>query len=90
VLQVTAAHLTTLEETVPAIKLLTQALDKGSYIASQKRIHAAISLTAEERYMEFYKQNPVFFQRFPQNMIASYLGVSPETLSRIRKAAAHK
>lgn len=87
VLQISFANLTNIKETVPIMKLLTHALDKGSYIASQKRIHAAISLTAEERYLELYKQNPVLFQRFPQNMIASYLGVSPETLSRIRKNA---
>jgi CRP-like cAMP-binding protein len=90
VLQVTFANLNTLKETVPTMKLLTQALDKSSYIAAQKRIHAAISLTAEERYLELYKRNLVFFQRFPQNMIASYLGISPETLSRIRKNAVIK
>jgi CRP-like cAMP-binding protein len=89
-LQITAANLAHIKETVPAMKMLTDALDKGSYIASQKRIHAAISLTAEERYLEFYQQHPVFLQRFPQNMIASYLGVSPETLSRIRKNSLQK
>jgi CRP-like cAMP-binding protein len=47
----------------------------------------AISLTAEERYEDLVRTHPHFFQRFPQNMIASYLGISPETLSRIRKMA---
>lgn len=66
---------------------MTQELDKRGQIANQKRIHGAISLTAEERYLELLKTHPVFFQRFPQNMIASYLGISAETLSRIRKNA---
>ncbi len=66
---------------------MTQELDKRGQIANQKRIHGAISLTAEERYLELLKSHPVFFQRFPQNMIASYLGISAETLSRIRKNA---
>src|SRR5690606_25132878 len=55
-----------------------------THAATQKRIHAAISMTAEERYEDFLKTHPQFIQRFPQNMIASYLGISPETLSRIR------
>jgi CRP-like cAMP-binding protein len=36
------------------------------------------------------KSNPAFLQRFPQNMIASYLGITPESLSRIRKKLATK
>jgi len=59
-------------------------------VATQKRIHAAISMTAEERYDELVSTYPQFLQRFPQNMIASYLGLSPETLSRIRKNAMSK
>lgn len=88
-LQINSTNLRYLKDTVPAMKALTQEMEKRSYIAAQKRIHSAISLTAEERYLDLLKQNPVFFQRFPQNMIASYLGISPETLSRIRKNYLH-
>jgi CRP-like cAMP-binding protein len=87
VIQVTHAHLAALKQNVPAINTLTEALEKRSYIAAQKRLTAAISLTAEEKYHNLFKTHPVFFQRFPQAMIASYLGISPETLSRIRKNA---
>jgi CRP-like cAMP-binding protein len=89
-IQVTHANLTTLKQTVAAINKLTLAMDKRSYIASQKRITAAISLTAEEKYQDLFKTHPIFFQRFPQAMIASYLGISPETLSRIRKNSIFK
>jgi CRP-like cAMP-binding protein len=88
-LQINSTNLRYLKDTVPTMKALTQEMEKRSYIAAQKRIHSAISLTAEERYLDLLKQNPVFFQRFPQNMIASYLGISPETLSRIRKNYLH-
>jgi CRP-like cAMP-binding protein len=65
--------------------LTIKALDMKASVATQKRIHAAISMTADERYEELANMHPEFMQRFPQNMIASYLGVSPETLSRIRR-----
>ena len=90
VLGITHSALQQLKEQVPVMKEMTQELDKRSYFASQKRIHAAISYTAEERYLDLMKTYPVFLQRFPQNMIASYLGISPETLSRIRKQALSK
>jgi CRP-like cAMP-binding protein len=70
--------------------LTVKALDKFQAIAMQKRIHSAIGMTAEERYCDLLRAYPKFFERFPMNMIASYLGLSPETLSRIRKSAIHK
>ena len=65
--------------------LTVRALDKFQAIAMQKRIHAALGMTAEERYCDLLRTYPQFMERFPGNMIASYLGLSPETLSRIRK-----
>lgn len=88
-LLITWEHIQELIAAVPAVAMATKAMDKQSFISSQKRIHSAISLTAEERYEDLVKTYPSFVLRFPQNMIASYLGVSPETLSRIRKNAVH-
>jgi len=67
--------------------LTVQALDKFETIAMQKRIYAAIGMTAEERFCDLSHTYPEFLERFPMSMIASYLGLSPETLSRIRKSA---
>ena len=67
-----------------------KAMDKQSAITAQKRLHAAISMSAEERYADLIDTYPQFLQRFPQVLIASYLGLSPETLSRIRKNMARK
>ena len=89
-LQIRRQDFLRLNELCPAYRKMTQELDKRGQIASQKRIHSAISLTAEERYLDLLKSHPVFFQRFPQNMIASYLGISAETLSRIRRNALSK
>jgi CRP-like cAMP-binding protein len=68
----------------------TKTLDKLQTIAMQKRIHAAIGMTAEEKFCDLSRTYPEFLERFPMNMIASYLGLSPETLSRIRKNALRK
>jgi CRP-like cAMP-binding protein len=44
-----------------------------------------MSATAMERYAHFMETYPDITQKVPQKMIASYLGISPEALSRIRK-----
>lgn len=69
---------------IPAFdKLINSILQKG-FIASQNRIHAALSFTAEEKYIDFLNKSPQLANRIPQQMIASYLGMTPETLSRVR------
>lgn len=57
----------------------------NAYIALQKRLTSIISLPLEERYKSFLTQYPNIVQRVPQHMIASYMGLTPETLSRMRK-----
>jgi len=68
----------------------TRALLERSFIASQNRIHASISFSSEEKYADFIKTYPDITNRIPQHMIASYLGISPETLSRIRNHMVRK
>ncbi len=53
--------------------------------AKDQRIVSALSATAEERYLEFLDTYPSIATRVPQSMLASYLGMTPETVSRIRK-----
>lgn len=89
-LQISRPAYLSLRDAVPAVMEMTQELDKRGSIAAQKRIQAVISYTAEERYLDLLKTHPYFLQRFPQHMIASYLGISAETLSRIRKQALSK
>ncbi|KQR94633.1 Crp/Fnr family transcriptional regulator [Chryseobacterium sp. Leaf180] len=56
----------------------------------QDRINSLLGETAEERYLKFIKMYPDLMMRVPQWMIASYLGITPESLSRVRKELAKK
>jgi CRP-like cAMP-binding protein len=56
--------------------------------AKDKRIVGTLTRTAEQRYQEFLETYPSIALRVPQWMLASYLGISPETVSRIRARAA--
>jgi CRP-like cAMP-binding protein len=84
---ITRAEMLDLIEKIPAIAQMTRLMDERSYIASQRRLNSSISNTADQRYNEFADHYPQFIQRFPQHIIASYLGITKETLSRIRKQA---
>ena len=58
--------------------------------AKDKRIVHSLTATAEERYKDFLQTYPTIAQRVPQHMLASYLGLTPETISRIRRKALSK
>jgi CRP-like cAMP-binding protein len=60
------------------------------YIELQNRVLQNISSTAEERYLSFLYQYPNLSKRLPNTQIASYIGVTPEFLSKIRKDIAHR
>lgn len=76
-----------LKREIPAFNAMQAHLLSRSLDAQGDRLYAAISYSAEERYNDFLKSFPNFSQRVPLHMIASYLGVSRETLNRIRKHA---
>lgn len=65
-------------------------LDEQNTISTQKRITYSISFTAEIRYRYFIDNFPYFVNRFPQHIIASYLGITKDTLSRVRKKTLKK
>jgi CRP-like cAMP-binding protein len=69
---------------IPKLQAWKEGMDARSYDASQKRILSNISYTAEEKYENFIKSYPEFYKRVPLHMVASFLGVSRETLSRVR------
>jgi CRP-like cAMP-binding protein len=71
--------------TCPAVAKFNEQLLARGYEASQRRIFSLISSTATEKYFEFQKTYPKVFEKVPLHMVASYLGISRETLSRIRK-----
>lgn len=55
------------------------------FIIKERREESLLLESPDERYLNLVKTNPDWFQRIPQHQIASYLGMSPETLSRIKK-----
>jgi len=85
VLQSTNAQIEEYLKHIPAFSAMANIISQNNTIATQKRMQSAMSYTAEERYEDLISNYPQFLQRFPQNMIASYLGLSPETLSRLKK-----
>lgn len=60
-------------------------LIQSAYVASQQRIIATMSQSAEERYLDLVKKYPTLEMRVAQHHIASYLGITPEALSRIKR-----
>jgi len=81
----TRAEMMDLMDKIPALVQMTRLMDERNAIANQRRLSSTISNTAEKRYEEFAAHHPQFIQRFPQHLIASFLGITKETLSRIRK-----
>lgn len=57
----------------------------GGYIALQKRLNSILSLKLDERFTYLSELYPDLINRVPQHMIAAYMGLTPETLSRLRK-----
>lgn len=64
--------------------LLIKLLEKG-YTTKEKRERELLLEDAETRYLTFRREFPTLEGRVPQHLIASYLGIQPESLSRIRK-----
>lgn len=75
---------------VPKFERFFRIAFQNSYVALQRRILSGLSQTAEEKYLDFVTRYPDLEQKVPQHQVASYLGITPESLSRIRKQLAGK
>ena len=84
VVQFSANALNELYTEIPRFEHLFRIIFQNVSISLEKRILNNLSLSAKERYLIFQKQYPQFERRVPQYMIASYLGVSKQFLSKIR------
>jgi len=82
----TREDLAELYRSIPALRSYMERLMDNSLKASHERILKNLSYTSEEKYEDFIASFPNVFSRVPLHMVASYLGVSRETLSRIRHA----
>jgi len=75
-------------EKVPAFERYFRILIQNNLIAMQRRLISSMTESAEEQYTKLMATFPTCLQRVPQHMIASFLGITPETLSRIRSQMA--
>lgn len=75
-------------KTIPAYNDYVRILYQNAYVALQQRVENALGLSAEERYIRFLGQYAELMNRVPLHLIASYLGISAETLSRVRSKIA--
>tara|TARA_B100000787_G_scaffold148790_1_gene120412 strand:+ start:3518 stop:4102 length:585 start_codon:yes stop_codon:yes gene_type:complete len=83
-IQFTFDNLEELYAEIPKLERLFRKIVERAFVASQKRIIKNFSLTAKERYLVFKQTYPKIEQRVPQYMIASYLGITKEFLSKIK------
>ena len=70
---------------VPKLERLFRIITQNAYVNSQKRITEYQRLTAKEKYQSFKNDYPQFVERVPQYLIASYLGMTPEFLSSVKR-----
>jgi CRP-like cAMP-binding protein len=88
-IQFTYENLEYLYKAIPKLERLFRKIVERAFVASQKRIIRNFSLTAKERYQIFKRTYPKIEQRVPQYMIASYLGITKEFLSKIKSQLIH-
>ena len=75
---------------IPKLDRIFKVIIENKYVELQNHVLQNISSTAQERYLTFLEQYPTLALRLPNTQIASYLGITPEFLSKIRKDLATK
>ncbi|MBS1515271.1 MAG: Crp/Fnr family transcriptional regulator [Bacteroidetes bacterium] len=70
---------------IPKFERMFRILFQNSFVVKQRRVLLHLSQSAKERYLSFIEKYPSLEQRVPQNQIASYIGVTPEFLSKMKK-----
>ncbi|MNR31330.1 hypothetical protein D3C85_1488360 [compost metagenome] len=84
-LLITRENLEEMTLQIPKMERYFRILFQNSLATKERRLVSSNSYTAKEKYIQLAESNPQMIQRVPQNLIASYLGLAPETLSRIKK-----
>jgi CRP-like cAMP-binding protein len=77
-------------KTFPRFETIARAIMETDFTEQKKQLTSYLTDSPEQRYLKLLKSRPDIFQRVPQYHIASYIGVKPESLSRIRKLILQK
>ena len=88
IIQLSWSNQDELLQEVPKLERFFRIIVERAFVSSQKRIVRNLSLNAKQRYLYFISQYPQLEQRIPQYLIASYLGITKEFLSKIKKELA--
>lgn len=83
--QISKSDLDLLYQKIPKFERFFRMLFQNAYISQRDHINSILSAPAEERYLLFLKKKPYAENRFSQKDIASYLGVTPQFLSALKK-----
>jgi CRP-like cAMP-binding protein len=85
ILELPFESLEMLYEKIPKLERYFRIITQRAFVAFQQRVVQNISMAAENRYLAFQQKYPKIELRIPQKLVASYLGVSAEFLSKIKK-----
>jgi len=85
ILQIGKTDLELLYQKIPKFERFFRILFQNAFITQREQINLALSASAQERYLLFLKKKPYAEKRFSQKDIASYLGVTPQFLSTLKK-----
>lgn len=75
---------------VNKVNRMFKVISENNFVEIQNRVLQNFSSTAEQRYLSFLEQYPNMSNRLPNTQIASYLGITPEFLSKIRRGLSRK
>ncbi len=87
--QISYDNIEDLYREIPKLERFFRILIQNAYVSSQMRVIDNIRLSAKEKYLKFITKYPTIEKRVPQYMVASYLGISAEFLSKIKKKLQH-
>lgn len=90
VLVLSSKNMHELYDEMPKFEKLGRKMAENAFLGVRSRNEMLENFTAEERYLNLLKERPKVIERVPQHFIASYIGIKPESLSRIRKMITEK
>ncbi|HAK80020.1 MAG TPA: cyclic nucleotide-binding protein [Runella sp.] len=90
IIQIEPQDLYFLYNNIPKLNRIFKVIVENKFVELQNRVLQTFSSTAQERYLSFLEQYPHLSNRLPNTQIASYLGITPEFLSKIRKDLSKK